>query len=80
MNGMFLPKMKFVTYQVQELYSKGLREGYKNDSMLLNAKMLYEQLKPFLLKICANFYENSSPNKKVTRFDSKLAFLRKFLY
>ena len=42
MNGMFLPKMKFVTYQVQELYSKGLQEGYKNDSMLLNTKMLYE--------------------------------------
>ena len=29
---MSLPKMKFVTYQVQELYSKRLREGYKKDS------------------------------------------------
>ena len=38
--------------------------------------MLYESLKPFLLKICANFYENSSSNKKVTRFDSKLAFFK----
>ena len=28
----------------------------------------------------ASFYGNLSRNKKVTGFDSKLAFLRKFLY
>ena len=30
----------------------------------------------FLLRICANFYGNSSRNKKVTRFYSKIAFLK----
>ena len=51
--------------------------------------------KPFLLRIRANFNGNPTRNKKVrfkknstqtpskyhkTRFDSKFAFLRKFLY
>ena len=30
----------------------------------------------FLLRTCANFYGNSSRNKKVTRFYSKIAFLK----
>ena len=42
--------------------------------MLLNTKIFYEQLKTFLLRIRANFYGNSSSNKRVTRFDLKIAF------
>ena len=59
--------------------------------MLLNTKIFCEQLKPFLLRIRAKFYDIPTRNKKVrgkntllkyrkTRFDSKPAFLRKFLY
>ena len=43
-------------------------------NILLNTKIFCEQLKPVLLRIRANFYGNPAKNKKVKRFDSKLAF------
>ena len=46
-------------------------------TMLLNTKTFCEQLKPFLLRICVNFYGTPTRNKKVTHFDSKLSFLKK---
>ena len=49
-------------------------------SILLNTKIFCELLKPFLLRICVNFYGTPTKNKKVTHFDSKLGFLRKHLY
>ena len=69
MTAMSLPKLKFVTYQDKDLYSKRLREGYKNDSMLLCTKVFCDQLKSFLLRIRANFNGNPSRNKKATVFD-----------
>ena len=54
MTGMSVEKIKFLTYQVYELYSKRLCEC-----------------------LCANYYGHPTRNKKVTRFDSKLAFFRK---
>ena len=46
----------------------------------VNTNMFCEWLKPFLSRIHASVYGNPSRNQKVTRFDPKLAFLRKFLY
>ena len=43
-------------------------------------KLLVILFVTFLLRIRANFYGNLSRDKKVTGFDSKIAFLRKFLY
>ena len=44
-------------------------------TILLHTKIFCEYLKPFLLRIRANFYGTPTRNKKVTHFGSKLAFL-----
>ena len=46
---------------------------YNIKTILLNTKIFCEQLKPFLLG-------SPTKNKKVTHFDSKLAFLRELLF
>ena len=46
---------------------------YHIKTTLLNTKIFCEQLKPFLLR-------SPTKNKKVTHFDSKLAFLRELLF
>ena len=74
MTGFFLPKMEFVTYQVQELYSKRLREGYKSDSMLLNTKIFCEYLKPFLLRSMLFFTEIQVEIRKLLALTQNLFF------
>ena len=74
MTGMFLPKNETCNISDLVVIFKKVAEGYKNDSMLLNIKIFYEQLKSFLLRSCANFNGNSSRNKEVT--GSKLAFFK----
>ena len=87
---MYLQKMKFLTCQIQKLYPKGCGNAIKmtpfchkmhyNKTMLLNTKIFFEQLKPFALRIRANFYENPTRNKNVSRFNQKLAFFKKIFY
>ena len=43
-------------------------------------KFSITKTQPFLLRIHANFYGTPTRSKKVTYFDSKLFFLRKFVY
>ena len=56
------------------------RKMHHIKTTLLNTKMFVEYLKPFLLRIRANFYGTPARNNKVKHFDSKLAFLRKLFY